>query len=251
MKANRGVGSAVSVVSLCGREVQFILKRSSRRSIGISIDKKGNISVAAPFNVPEKNVKELLAKKSSWILSKLNFIEKSAAEEGDIPKTFRDGDKLLFMGEEYTLRLIQDKLLKLPIIRQGGDKALELYSANGCSIDQLRDTIRNWYVKEFEKIIKDCVDAYSKLLGVKPRRLTIREQKTRWGSCSSKGNLNFNWRLVMAPIDIFSYVAIHELCHMKEMNHSERFWALVGKLCPDYRLKRKWLKENGQKLTLD
>ncbi len=226
------------------------MKRSNRRSIGISIDKKGNISVAAPFKVSEGTIKELLLKKSSWILSKLAELEKTATE-ANLPKTFRTGDKLLFMGQEHTLRLIEDKHLKRPVIRLGGSSHIELYSSNTSEVESLKAAIRNWYVDEFEKIIKQSVGVHSRLLGVVPGRITIREQRTRWGSCSSKGNLNFNWRLIMAPIDIINYVVIHELCHIKEMNHSANFWLLVGKLCPDFKLKRNWLKENGQRLTLD
>ena len=77
--------------------------------------------------------------------------------------------------------------------------------------------------------------------------ITIREQKTRWGSCSAKGNLNFNWKLVLMPPEILDYVVVHELAHRLQMNHSAAFWAEVGKILPDYRERRQWLKVNGQK----
>lgn len=86
---------------------------------------------------------------------------------------------------------------------------------------------------------------FAPIIGVTYGRITIRNQKTRWGSCSSKGNLNFNCLLMMAPKEVIDYVVIHELCHRKEMNHSKEFWALVEKAMPDYRVHRKWLKENG------
>lgn len=89
---------------------------------------------------------------------------------------------------------------------------------------------------------------FAELLNVHFNRITIREQKTRWGSCSSKQNLNFNWKLILAPPEILDYVVVHELCHLKEMNHSPAFWHEVEQILPDYPQRKKWLKDNGWKL---
>lgn len=85
-------------------------------------------------------------------------------------------------------------------------------------------------------------------MGVTYGRISIREQKTRWGSCSSKGNLNFNWRLIFAPEEVVDYIVVHELAHRKEMNHSRAFYDVVASVLPDYKVQEKWLKENGEKL---
>ena len=92
------------------------------------------------------------------------------------------------------------------------------------------------------------VEYFSKLIGVNYGRITIRSQKTRWGSCSGEGNLNFNWRLIFAPAGVLDYVVVHELAHRKEMNHSPRFWKVVEDTMPEYRKYQKWLKENGRGL---
>ena len=91
---------------------------------------------------------------------------------------------------------------------------------------------------------------YEQIIGVTHASIRIRDQKTRWGSCSSKGNLNFNWRLMLAPPRVLDYVVVHELCHRKEMNHSKAFWDAIETVLPDYVQLRKWLKDNGGKLTL-
>ena len=96
--------------------------------------------------------------------------------------------------------------------------------------------------------IPERVRHFAPIVGVAYGRITIRNQKTRWGSCSTKGNLNFNCLLMLAPPEVRDYVVIHELCHRKEMNHSDRFWKLVETLCPDYKIHRKWLKQNGHNL---
>lgn len=92
------------------------------------------------------------------------------------------------------------------------------------------------------------MEYFAPLVGVTYNRIFIKEQKTRWGSCSSKGNLNFNWRLILAPEEVLNYVVVHELAHRKEMNHSKAFYAIVESVLPDYRQSRKWLRENGQRL---
>ena len=98
------------------------------------------------------------------------------------------------------------------------------------------------------RVIPERVAYYARIVGVTYGRITIRNQKTRWGSCSSGGNLNFNCRLMKAPTSVLDYVIVHELCHRLEMNHSPRFWALVEQVMPDYRVHRKWLREHGSSL---
>ncbi len=98
------------------------------------------------------------------------------------------------------------------------------------------------------EILPDRVQYYAEQIGVDYGRITIRNQKTRWGSCSGKGNLNFNCLLMLAPAEIQDYVVVHELCHRREMNHSPKFWAEVAKVMPDYQERRKWLKENGTEI---
>ena len=98
------------------------------------------------------------------------------------------------------------------------------------------------------KLIPQRVEYFARQVGVTYGRITIRNQKTRWGSCSSKGNLNFNCLLMLAPTEILDYVVVHELCHRKEMNHSKAFWTEVEKVLPDYRQSVQWLKENGNQI---
>lgn len=92
---------------------------------------------------------------------------------------------------------------------------------------------------------------YRQYTGGRYTSVTIRDQKTRWGSCSSRGTLSFNYRLIFAPPAVLDYVVVHELCHLTHMNHSKEFWNLVGTVMPDYKTHRKWLKEHGGELTLE
>ena len=109
------------------------------------------------------------------------------------------------------------------------------------------EEIHNLADKALE-IIPKRVEYYAKIMGVSYGRITIRNQVSRWGSCSAKGNLNFNCLLMLCPAEVIDYVVVHELCHLKEMNHSKKFWSLVERFCPEYKQHKVWLKEHGNEL---
>lgn len=116
------------------------------------------------------------------------------------------------------------------------------------SATPLSDAERRYYIRIARDIFTQKTAYYAQIMNVTYSRISIREQKTRWGSCSSAGNLNFNWRLIFAPETVLDYIVIHELAHRKEMNHSPAFYAVVESVLPDYKTSRKWLRENGAKL---
>ncbi len=116
--------------------------------------------------------------------------------------------------------------------------------------DSQRAALEKRYIEAAREYFPKRVAYFLPLTGGSFQRITIRDQKTRWGSCSARGTLSFNWRLMLAPPAVLDYVVVHELCHLTHMNHSAAFWALVESVCPDYRIHRKWLKEHGQELIL-
>lgn len=118
------------------------------------------------------------------------------------------------------------------------------YEAEGCE-KLTEEEIKELKVKA-KDVIPPLVEHYAEIMGVDYGRITIKSQKTRWGSCSSKGNLNFNCILMLAPQEVIEYIVVHELCHRKEMNHSTAFWAEVEKVLPDYKNQVRWLKDKGR-----
>lgn len=129
---------------------------------------------------------------------------------------------------------------------------LEVYVNGTLSKEQqakaLSEALEKWMAKAFESRLDERLKYYSDIIGVTYKDVRVKSQKSRWGSCSSKGNLNFNWRLVIAPDWISDYVIVHELCHLKHLNHSKDFWNTVGLYIPDYKTAVKWLKQNGAAL---
>ena len=112
----------------------------------------------------------------------------------------------------------------------------------------VKSLIEDWYKGQAQKLLPEQVDYYSRLLCATYNKLRIKDQKTRWGSCSNKGNINLNWRIIMAPHQVAAYVIIHELAHLKHMNHSKDFWKTVEESLPGYKKWKKWLTQNGKEL---
>lgn len=231
-------------ILLGDKEIPYILKKSSRKTVGITISQNGEIVISSPHRVSEAAIQDVLKKKSAWILQKLEKFESMNQKSAYI---FAQGGYLLFKGSEYKLNFVSSPNAAKPKVAVEG-KSLSLYYRDIDNVEKMKDELKLWYVEQFKAAISERIPFFSKKLGVNPCKITIREQKTRWGSCSSKGNINLNWRLIMAPDQVLDYVVIHELCHLKQMNHSAAFWSLVAGSFPSYQLCRKWLKENGSRM---
>jgi predicted metal-dependent hydrolase len=231
------------------QELKYILTRSSRKTIGIAIEKTGLVKVTSPTKISESYINQLLQEKSKWILKKLKDFE-NRTDKKNKSKVFEDGESFSYLGKEFKLKLFSSSTLKKPTVRLNGENIVIAYP-NSIDTGKLREALKQWYIVQFKLVIAERVKYYSTILNVLPKKITIREQKTRWGSCSARGNINFNWKLIMASLEIIDYVVIHELCHMREMNHSKEFWKLVEGLFPQYKKCKAWLKENGDLLSIE
>jgi len=229
---------------LDGQTISYVVKRSPRaRYARLEVRPQSGLAVVIPRSYDVSRIPELLNEKRRWILDKL-------AKLGHInlPSAgarIKSGDTIPYLGRN--LRVVRRKNSRQNDSIQVKGKSL-VVSLNSTGVS-LRLILESWYRREAEKLIRKRVDDLSRKVGVKFGRLTIRGAKTRWGSCSQKGNLNFNWKLLMVPEPIIDYVIIHELAHLKEMNHSKKFWHLVGQHCPEWRRYRKWLKVHEAKLS--
>lgn len=237
-------------IEIQNRNIFYKLVRTKRKTIGITIDMSGEVKISAPLRMSEKQIVEVVEKKANWIIKKLSEIQ--AVNKNVVIKQFVDGEKLLYLGKEYELKVIEQNSNKVEVILQ--EDKISVYLPQHLQEENKKQLIKEalfkWYRKCFSKIVDERIMKYSLQIQVTPCKVVIKDQKTRWGSCSTRGNINLNWRLVMAPISIIDYVIVHELCHMKVMNHSKEFWRQVEFIMPDYKERREWLKENGYMLKL-
>jgi len=231
-------------VVLDGRSISYTLKRSPRaRYVRLEIRENDGLAVIVPRRYDLRHLDEVLHRRARWILTKIEDCASRVGQQES--RLLADGDSLRYL--DWTLRLhITEGDGNRGAVSIRGDELLVVAPLNRADGGHL---VEKWYRYQADTFIKARVDLLASKLGVQYGRITIRGQQTRWASCSPKGNLSFNWRLIMAPEQVVDYVIIHELTHLKEMNHTSKFWALVAGRCPTWKENRRWLSEHGSELS--
>lgn len=219
-------------VSKNGAVIEYELKQTQRKNIECRVT-PNRVTVFAPFRLPVHEADAFVLKQADWILNALN--QSKANAEAILErnkKNMQDGMPIPIEGKNYLLLCREEGPDDVQI---DGNRIIVSGMEGNPLITRviIREYLQNLAMKRLEERVR----YHAERIGVHPKSITLREQKTKWGSCSSLGNLNFNWKLIMAPPEALDYVVVHELCHMLEMNHSPAFWAQVEKHCPDY---KKW-----------
>jgi hypothetical protein len=214
--------------------------RTKRKSIALIIEQDGRLVVRAPMRVSDADIKHLVKQKEGWIREKQKQVKDKSTQS--TPKVYMDGEEFLYLGKSYKLKIVTDLNPALVLSRK--------FYLSLRALPKAESVFTKWYRDQARAVISERVKLYAARHGFKYRKIRITSARTRWGSCSSMGNLNFTWRLVMAPPEVIDYVVVHELAHLQVNNHSKEFWNQVGCIMPDYKKRLRWLKENGQKLTL-
>jgi predicted metal-dependent hydrolase len=221
---------------LAGKHITYTLKRSSkrRRSIGLHIDDRGLI-VSVPLRASEKWLRSVLQDKAHWVVEKLE------GWQSRMPDAIRwqDGETIDYLGEQLLLRVVQN-LFTTPAYRHAGE--LRLFVANGNDAADIEQAVTCWYRNEAEQFFVQRVAHYAPLMNVAPRAVKLSDAKTQWGSCTAQGSIRLNLQLIKLPARLVDYVVVHELAHLRELNHSPSFWRVVESACPDYAALRDELK---------
>lgn len=215
--------------------MEYTIIRKKRKTLGIKVSQQGEVIVLAPYQVNIKTIENILAKRKDWIVEAKNSI-----------KRYVSGDSFLFLGEEYVINLIET---------QDNNKSIEFNGSkfnvfiNEESVNNLNNKIKELlyskHKEDFLKMINYRMSSLAQIIGVKPNKVSVRYQKTIWGSCSYDDNISINFKLALAPLEVVDYILIHELCHILHKNHSKEFWMSVQTIMPNYKEKRKWLKANS------
>lgn len=218
-----------------------MLIRSKRRSIGLEINDKAELIVRIPKYISLKNLRKAIEPRKAWIEKKQAIVRENNSNYN--PKNFEEGEEFLYLGKKYKLRIIKgteqifhfDNEFVLSEKYKVKAKALFIY----------------WYKQQAGKIILERAKYFSALHDFNFGSIKITNAAKRWGSCTGKNNLNFAWRLILAPPEIVDSVVVHELVHTKIKSHSKKFWNKVYKIMPEYPAYKKWLKENGYLLNIE
>ena len=211
--------------------------------VRIKLSNNGNLSVVLPKGLSPKFAHEFIKTKSSWVERNLRKLPNNDHKQR-APKTL----DLKLLSENWVLEYVPTGNESLSLIELPGFRLR--ISGNYNKTELLYKTINHWCKRKARNIFVQMLEELAELHGFHYQGLSIRAQKTRWGSCSGKKNINLNCKLLFMPEEVVSYVMIHELCHTLEMNHSRRFWALVEDCDPDYKNNRKMLKLLGKEIVI-
>ena len=215
------------------------LVRSKRKTISLIIEHDGTLTVRAPMRTPQILIQQFIHEKTGWIT---RTREKIKSITPAVEKEYKDGETFLFLGSLFDLKLVSPQRPSLQF-------------NNGFTLSHTAQTkgkavFTRWYKERALEVISERVTHYARRHNFMPKQVKITSAKTRWGSCSPNGTLNFTWRLVMAPLEVIDYVVVHELTHLNIKDHSRKFWLAVESIYPEYKKQQKWLREYGQRLNL-
>ena len=220
-------------------------KRARKLSIRVTPDM---VEAVAPIGVPESKLIEFVQRKRKWVFHK---VEELAARSSEMkfswPERFVTGAKIPFRGRNMKLRVTESDV---PQVQVSYRNAFLVEKPRGASDTDVQAALEKWLKFRLVDDVLDLVHDYAPKLNVQPGRIRVSKLKTRWGSCGKNGDILINWLLVTAPKPVLEYVVVHELCHLKQRNHSDAFWSQLAYLLPDYQNRKQWLQTHGMIMGL-
>ncbi|MCC7006781.1 MAG: M48 family metallopeptidase [Ottowia sp.] len=226
-------------IHLADQVLAYRFKRSARRTIGLIIDEHG-LSVVAPRWVPQAEIDNTLREKQKWIVAKLTAMQEKNARTIVPQITWQTGGRLPYLGGELIF-LLDEKASETTLNIDA--TILHLNLSTQANPQQIKNHVHLWLQQQAKILFTQRLNHYAQQLGVHYTRLSLSRATTRWGSCGADGHIRLNWRLLHFPLTVIDYVVAHEVAHLKEMNHSPRFWQIVASIFPDYALARDHLKQ--------
>ena len=229
--------------------IPYVIVRSRRRlrTMQITVNAEAAVSVAVPVRVGTETVRKFVKQRAGWIV-------RTKAEIDARPKPLRlvNGEHVSFLGERLPLFVVEDGVLRTSV--RLASSGLHVTVPDSLTRAERKAAIRravvSWYMRRARKILSERVEEWRRRMRCRPRRVVVKDQRSRWGSCSADGTLRFNWRIVMAEGDLIDYLVVHELLHMRIRSHSPRFHAGLARIMPDYREHELRLNEFGRQMAL-
>jgi predicted metal-dependent hydrolase len=222
-------------------ELSFQIVYSRRKTLALSVERDKSVIVRAPEGTPEEKIHRAIEAKKFWLYQKFNNKQKYPSQP--TKKEFVSGETIVYLGRNYRLEVTDNEVAgvkfqsRFVISRRNQPRAAELF--------------RMWYLQRAEELIPQRARYFAEALGVCFNRILVSDLRVRWGSCTPKSNLNFNWRLMKAPATVIDYVIVHELAHLIEPNHTRQFWNVVSIQVPRFDWARQWLRRHGELLETD
>jgi len=226
--------------------IEFEIVFRKRKSLSVEIEPPNKITVISPEGKTEQEILEVVKLKSKWIVQKLFEIRE--IEYRKRIKQYVNGESFIYLGRNYSLQIILDDECTLPKAKLYRSRFY--VTTNTKDEVVIKKSLEDWYRDKARLKIQERIDYYQGYFDIEPRKVQIKNQQKRWGSCTKNNDLLFNWKCVMSPSPVLDYIVVHEMCHMIYKNHSNEFWQLVRRVLPDYEQRKNWLRDNGIKYDL-
>ncbi|TSA32866.1 MAG: M48 family peptidase [Verrucomicrobiaceae bacterium] len=217
-----------------------IVRSARRRKLTITVERDRSIIVHAPVGTADEAIRRVVDSKRQWLFDKVHHTQKYQSRQHPPGKEVVNGESAPYLGREYRIEVTETASEKVEFSRR--------FLIPLAQQKKRREVLKAWYVERAKETILPLVARYARDLGVQYGAARIVDNRYRWGSCTVKDNVNFNWRLIKAPMFVIAYVIVHELAHLLEGNHTPRFWNIVRAKAPSTEKARAWLKEHGQLL---
>ncbi|MBM9605682.1 M48 family metallopeptidase [Desulfopila inferna] len=223
-----------------------IIRRTRRKTVSIVVRPDKTVQIVVPAALSENEIARIAERKRRWIVAKLGELGNCDFEP--VEHLYLDGEFFLFMGKQYRLTVADGR----GRVNISGNRIETTVPAGLTGDDRrkyLQERLVHFFVAQALEILRKKSCDFGSRYGFEPPFVGIKNYTSRWGCCFGDGRIYFNWKIIMAPERIIDYVVIHELCHLREPNHSWKYWAVVEKIMPDWKERRIWLRRNGHSLT--
>jgi hypothetical protein len=226
--------------------INYTVKRSRKRrkTISLQISNNSEVTICAPYFTPAGEINRFVREKQNWIQRAIQKQKEALFLTKE--KKYTTGELFYYLGESFPLEVFFEESARKGLVFWSNRFYL---NSPDTAVDGMSFFV-SWYKTKAREHLSQRVDFFSRKLGLLPRKVKITSAERRWGSCSEDNNLSFGFRLIMVPPAVIDYVVVHELMHIKEKSHSARFWKLIEAVMPEYKMHRRWLKEDGEKVVL-
>lgn len=221
-------------------QLDYEIVYANRKTITITVERDRSVVVRAPVGVSAEKIEEVVASKRLWLYEKINHTQKYPPA---VRKEFITGETIMYLGRYYRLQITDDE--------EPGVRFQNRFYISRHHQAQAGQLLRGWYMARAREKLTPKIRTCAEALGVRYNQILISDLKYRWASCTPKNNLNFNWRIIKAPIFVVDYLIVHELAHLLEPNHTPAFWNIVAVQAPRYELAKEWLRKHGSVLEED
>jgi len=237
-----------SVVQFGNTSIPYKIRRSPRRkTVAVSVDRQNGVMLTAPLEAGVPRLDRVVRDKARWILDRLRHVQQAEAELPE--REFVSGESYQYLGRHYRLKVVRRAHSGEAKLERGWLVVPVSTHANESQRAELvRESLETWYRRHAAQRLPERVSHWHRRVGVPVPKVIVKNQLKRWGSCDSKGNIRFNWRIIQAPMRLVDYVVVHELVHLLHKNHTKDYWATLGRVMPDYEKRRHELRKVGPRL---